>query len=86
MARTTEFGRHIISAGEIGAYTVCPEAWKLKAIAHQKPTKAHSVKTGVELHETWAKDVDELAYLNKTGKIVAFLIVLAAAAAVILNR
>lgn len=86
MAKRTEFGKHIISAGEIGAYTVCPEAWRLKVVSHQKPIKTGAVKTGVELHEAWAKDVDELAYLNKSGRIVAFLIVLAAAAAVILNR
>lgn len=77
MARKTAYGRHILSAGEIGAYTVCPEAWRLKVVENHRPVQSGSVKTGEQLHQVWAKDLDEFVYLNRTGKLIVLLIILA---------
>lgn len=73
MARKNSAGRYILAAGEVGAYTVCPEAWRLKMIEHAKTRKDDSTKLGLELHEEWAKNYDEALLL---GRGVRFLIAL----------
>lgn len=77
MARKNEYGRFILSAGEIGAYTVCPEAWRLKSVARIKATTAPSVALGRELHREWASEIDEAAKLSRALKALALLIVAA---------
>jgi len=71
MARENEFGKFIISAGEIGAYTVCPEAWRLGTVERlRKKGSVERVRQGKRLHEEWAKTYEESAYLSRQTKIV----------------
>lgn len=84
MARKNDYGRWIISAGEIGAYIVCPEAWRLKSIAGVRAQKSPTSTVGRELHQEWARKVEEsytfarlarMALTILTGAIVIFFLV-----------
>jgi hypothetical protein len=83
MARKNQDGRFILSAGEIGAYTVCPEAWRLKAIEKAKSVHADSVIAGRELHAEWATKFDEATYLGQRVKFVLALLIIAGLAYVL---
>ena len=76
MARQNIYGRFIISAGEVGSYTVCPEAWWLKCIQKVKRTDSQSMTTGEELHRAWAEGFDEAVYLSRGIRLVLLLIAL----------
>lgn len=77
MAKLNADGKYILSAGEIGSFTVCPEAWRLKTIARVQRLHHDSVETGHRLHTEWAKSFDDAFYLSKGVKFVVFLIALA---------
>ena len=77
MARKNRDGRFILSAGEIGSYTVCPEAWRLKTIEKAKSVHADSVVTGHALHEEWAHKFEEATYLNHRVRFVLALFAVA---------
>jgi hypothetical protein len=85
MARKNDLGKFILSAGEIGAYTVCPEAWRLKAIDKVRGMHVESVTRGRELHEKWARDYDEALFLARNVKLMVLLIALAAVIYIILQ-
>ena len=76
MARKSLYGKFILSAGEIGSYTVCPEAWRLTSMRSKKNSASKNSKVGEELHRTWASDNDEVIFLTKGAKLVIFLIIL----------
>ena len=79
MVRKTEYGTFIISAGEVGAYTVCPEAWRLKTVERVEVIKTESIHRGRELHRQWAADYEEAEYLSYTVRLilgVLFIVVL----------
>ena len=81
MARQTEYGKFILSAGEIGAYTVCPEAWRLANIERVKADNGVAdhqdrVQKGNKLHKEWAQNVDEAVYLTKHVRVVLLLLLL----------
>ncbi len=67
-----------MSAGEIGAYTVCPEAWRLREVAKVPGIIAKTVEERRKLHKEWASDYDEAVSLVRGAKLVVFLVVLAA--------
>ena len=76
MARKTPEGEFILSAGEIGSYTVCPEQWKLKAVDRVRGKRARSIEEGQKLHEQWAKTYDESVDLARGARyIILFLLV-----------
>lgn len=77
MAKKSESGKFIISAGEIGSYTVCPEAWRLKVLEGVERSASSSVIKGSELHREWAKNYDEAAYLSRGLRIVLLMLVAA---------
>ena len=77
MARKNRDGRIILSAGEVGAYTVCPEAWRLKVLEKIKGPVALSVVAGQELHHEWANKFDESAYLFHRIRFVILLLIAA---------
>ena len=83
MARKTEYGKYILSAGEIGAYTVCPEAWRLVSIVRVKSVHSGDYKRGQDLHKEWAKGIDEASYLKRQIRILLIML-LAALAFVVL--
>lgn len=76
MARKNRDGKYILSAGEIGSFTVCAEAWRLKALASANRSKTANSEVGEELHKSWAENNDEVLFLTKGVKLVIFLILL----------
>ena len=85
MARKSEYGRYILSAGEVGAFTVCPEAWKLKMV--DKVTGAHSASSdeGRKLHAEWAARYSEAENLKRVALVVISLMALATVAFALVN-
>lgn len=77
MARKTEYGKFIISANEIGAFTVCPEAWRLRVVAGVRPNVPESVNQGQKLHSAWAKNIDEILWYTRAIKLFIGLSLLA---------
>lgn len=78
MARRSSDGTYIISAGEVGSYTVCPEAWRLQIVegAQQTDPPTESSARGSELHESWASDLSEAVDLHRTIRLLLLLILL----------
>jgi hypothetical protein len=74
MARKTEYGKFIISAGEIGAYSVCPEAWRLSMIERVKALKDASTDRGATLHKAWARSYDDAVFFTKGVKLIIALV------------
>lgn len=76
MRKSKETGRYILSAGEIGAYTVCPESWRLRSIAKKASTHTESAVLGKKLHAEWAEGIDESVYLSKRVRTLLILLLL----------
>ena len=77
MARKSAYGRYILSAGEVGAFTVCPEAWRLKMVENVKGSRSESSTEGMRLHEEWARTCSEAQSLRKKALAVISLLGLA---------
>lgn len=75
MVRKSEFGRYSFSAGEIGEYVVCPEAWRLKFVEGRKSIRQEDAKLGAQLHQQWADLYDESIFFTRGVKIAATLII-----------
>jgi hypothetical protein len=78
MARKTEYGKYIISAGEVGAYTVCPESWRLRNVEQVRTSRETSSTDGRLLHQEWAKAYEEFVYLGRKAHLIVVLLVTAA--------
>ncbi len=77
MKRTVVNGRHIIAAGEVGEFTVCPESWRLRMIAAVKRERSENKREGIRLHAQWAKNYDESHSLNRLVRILLLSLLLA---------
>lgn len=77
MAKKTEYGKFILSAGEIGAYTVCPEAWRLSTIEKVDTLRSENVVLGIDMHKRWAKSYDEALYFAREAKLLILLVAVA---------
>jgi len=77
MAKLAENGEFILSAGEIGSFTVCPEAWRLKTIERVSRHRPESVDAGDKLHREWAKEIDDASDLWRHMKLFLLLLVIA---------
>ena len=77
MKRTLANGRHVIAAGEVGAYTVCPESWRLRMIEAVKTERSSTKREGIRLHAEWAKKYDESVLLVRLIRILLGSIILA---------
>lgn len=75
MARRNRDGRYIISAGEVGVYTVCPEAWRLQYVLKKRVSDSEDVKKGRELHANWANEYAEATELVKLVRKIILLVV-----------
>ncbi|NBU72804.1 MAG: hypothetical protein EBS53_15405, partial [Bacteroidetes bacterium] len=66
MARKNIDGKFIISAGEVGTYTVCPESWRLKTIDRRRSAPLHkeASRQGMKLHDIWSKAHEEVIFLT----------------------
>ena len=76
MARKSPYGKFILSAGEVGSFTVCPEAWRLKAVEKKKRITDTDELVGIKLHDDWARGHEEVIFLTRGVRIVIFLILL----------
>ena len=77
MARQTENGKYILSAGEIGSYVVCPEAWRLRTVEQIKGRKGESTAKGKDLHQEWVKRYDETVFLRRSARLIVLLVLCA---------
>ena len=77
MPRKSEYGKFIFSAGEIGEYVVCPEAWRLKMVQGIRSSVRENAKLGTELHQEWAEICDEAVFLTRGVKMAATLVIAA---------
>lgn len=78
MATISPDGRHIIAAGEVGAFSVCPLSWKLKWIDKESSKREPSVDLGKELHQSWSSIFEESLVLSKWIRYLAVLLTSAA--------
>lgn len=76
MARRNSDGKFILSAGEVGSFTVCPEAWRLQTILRKRKANSKSSEDGIELHATWARGHEEVIFLTQGFRIVMALILI----------
>lgn len=76
MARKNAHGNYVLSAGEIGSYTVCPEAWRLRMVQRVTSLAFESKKRGADLHRTWAKSYEDSVYLTRGVRLVVALVLL----------
>lgn len=78
MVRQTEKGTYIISAGEVGAYTVCPEAWRLQSVLRVKVSKAGDklIKQGRKAHDQWAKKFEDAIFLKRDARRIIYVLLL----------
>lgn len=77
MQKSTLTGKFIISAGEVGAYSVCPEAWRLRMVEKVRSAEFKEVSEGKRLHREWASNFDETLLLVRRTKLVVALLLLA---------
>lgn len=77
MVHKNSYGKTILSAGEIGSYTTCPEAWRLETLSRTKPIHTENVLQGEELHKEWSSGVDEAMYFTRSIKLILVLTALA---------
>jgi hypothetical protein len=77
MARKLKDGRFILSAGEIGFYSVCPEAWRLRVVEGVTARGSEEEPLGRELHREWAHVLEEANDLRRYARCVVLLIMLA---------
>ncbi|MEY4670082.1 MAG: hypothetical protein RL518_2781 [Pseudomonadota bacterium] len=74
MATKGPDGEHIIAAGEVGAFSVCPMSWKLKWVDKELGREAASVALGQKLHHDWSVIFEESLLLGRWIRYLAVLI------------
>ena len=77
-------GKAIITAGEVGSFTVCPEAWRLTAVKRRRPLVESSVTQGQAKHEEWVEGCDESLYLARSARLIVLLLLIALGAFLLL--
>ena len=77
MAIVGAHGRPVLSAGEIGAYTVCPESWRLRAMDKRKGERSERVERGQVLHREWSERIEASHWLERSVRMVAALLITA---------
>lgn len=86
MPRKNEYGKYILSAGEIGSFTVCPESWRLRYVDRKKKSAPdESVAIGERLHVAWAEEHDKLSRMLRATRIVLLLALLAIAVTILVR-
>ena len=66
----------ILSASEIGSFTVCAESWRLRRLARARRAAAASRQQGEKLHQSWADSFDLSFSLLSWARILFLLIIL----------
>lgn len=85
MATKRPDGQHIIAAGEVGAFSVCPMSWKLKWIDKERGKEESSVALGQQLHQDWSVIFEESLVLGRWIRYLAVLITTAAVVFLLLH-
>ena len=85
MATKGPDGQHIIAAGEVGAFSVCPMSWKLKWIDKERGRQETSVALGQKLHNDWSSIFEESLVLGRWIRYLAVLITTAAVVFLLLH-
>ena len=85
MATRGPDGQHIIAAGEVGAFSVCPMSWKLKWIDKERGREETSVALGQKLHHDWSSIFEESLVLGRWIRYLAVLITTAAVVFLLLH-
>ena len=75
MVRKNRDGKHIISAGEVGVYTVCPEAWRLQYVFKKRTLDNDDTIKGRELHENWANNYSDAIGIVKMARKIVILVI-----------
>lgn len=86
MARRNKDGKFVISASEVGTYTVCPESWRLRALERVKIGETERGIKGETLHQSWTKKYDEFIDLDRAARIVICLLVLALSVFLLISK
>lgn len=77
MIKKTPYGKYIISAGEVGIYTVCPYSWQLKSVLKKNPD-SDDIKLrndGMQNHSKWGKKAEDIHILIKKKSLVIKLLI-----------
>lgn len=86
MATVGPEGQHIIAAGEVGAFSVCPQSWKLKWVDKAEPQESlGGAILGQELHRDWSRMFDESLLLGQWIRYLAVLTCTALVVFILLN-
>ncbi|RIL06775.1 MAG: hypothetical protein DCC75_10590 [Proteobacteria bacterium] len=64
----------ILSAGEIGSYTVCPESWRLRVIERRRVEALPASSEGRKLHRLSVQKYDQASHLLTKVKILLALL------------
>jgi hypothetical protein len=74
MARKNKDGQIIISAAEVGTYTVCPESWRLRVVEGLERTDDFkTIEMGNQLHNKWAEQNAEAIFFKRGINILLLL-------------
>lgn len=89
MARTNPEGGHIIAAGEVGAYSVCPQAWFLSYVAKtdQRSSSSDSPQSvlGQVLHKDWSRFFEESLTFGTWVRYLAMLLCMMLVVFILMN-
>lgn len=66
----------ILSASEIGSFTVCAESWRLRRLARAERASASSRERGEKLHQTWADSFDLSFSLHSWSRLLLLLVLI----------
>ncbi len=82
MPKKGKDGQNILTAGEVGAYTVCPKSWylsevkKLESRSIKDSDQKKRVRSGNRLHREWSETLDSASTLMRTMKFILLLVLL----------
>ena len=77
MAKKNEYGKYILSAGEIATYTICPESWRLtQEDSVVETVDIDNIKVGHKLHKEWSEALGDAVYFTHSITLFTILIAL----------
>ncbi|MCI5066455.1 hypothetical protein MRY87_12090 [bacterium] len=86
MPRYSSDGKAIFPANEVGEFTVCPEAWRLKRLEKEPILPSSRTDEGNDLHDRWAKAVEYEFSLGRLIRLLAALLMSATILLLLMNQ
>jgi CRISPR-associated protein Cas4 len=78
VATRSSDGNHILAAGEVGAYTVCAQSWKLRWLDRDdSAVEERKSSLGVQLHREWSRLFEESQVLANWIRYLSVLLCVA---------